>query len=129
MKRILLLCLFSFICGCAATREPSHIMDGGECPSLYVILPENYIIELAAQSEVLINPLHYEFVVFCTPGEAFEARKRGLAQGILGADKGWAVYRLAGEPREMAEVCHKKALCLKETATVEDWIEDGKSDL
>lgn len=126
MKKFFLLLLLPLFVACAKQPEVETFNPGSNCPRLYVLLPENYIIDLAAGSRVYLNPAFHEFIVFCSPEEAANAREKGVRQGLLADRQRWLVYELEGIPMELASICHEKALCLKNRAVVADWIkEDG----
>lgn len=125
-KKIFLLLLLPFFAACARHHDGEVFLPGSECPKLYVLLPENYIIDLAAGSRVSLNPAFHEFIVFCSPEEAMRMREKGIRQGLLQSNQRWVVYELEGNPAELASWRHGTTLCLKNSALVQDWIKEGE---
>lgn len=114
MRRVALaLALFS-LCACAAKEQPQ---PGAECQEMFVLLPDNYIIDLAAGSRVVIDPALREFALFCEPSEAKMALARQNPPG------NWRVYKLAGNPVEYAERRANGNRILGKPAEVADWVE------
>lgn len=124
MKKFLLLALLPLFAACARHQPTETFEPGPDCPKLYALLPENYIIDLTAGSRISLNPAFYEFVVFCSPDEAIKMREKGIKQGVLDGGQRWVVYELEGNPAELAAWCHETALCLKNGAVVQDWIKE-----
>lgn len=124
MKIIAIISLFLLVAGCAGKQRAAESTFPAACERLYVLLPENYVIDLAAGSTITLNSSAHEFVVFCSPAEASAARKKALAEGILSGKNNWLIFALAGEPSELAMRCHENGLCLRNSANVEDWVRE-----
>lgn len=112
------LCLFIFLAFCAsgcAQNAPTQT----DCPKVYIILPDNFIIDLVAGADVIVNPAIQEFALFCSSAQAREVlQKSGLDN--------WRVYSLKGDFTELAEPVpgHDQIYRLAVPAQVEDWIGD-----
>lgn len=104
-------------CAPAAAPEPAPI---GRGPA-YVALPGNYIIDLEAGSEVELNPVAGEFVLFRSPQTAAESIRREVSARRL-ADGDWRVYKLKDDFAELARPCGRNRYCLAREAIVEDWV-------
>lgn len=114
MRLFALILLFA-LCACAARQEPQPVA----CGQMYVILPDNFVIDLAAGSTVVLDPAMQEFAVFCGREKALEALGR-LAPGLPG---NWRVYTLKGEFAEIAKPVGREEFALARPAEVADWVE------
>lgn len=115
---LLLLALFG--CGPKKTRQVPLPVN---CPGAHIILPANFIIDLAAGSEIFVDPAIQEFALFCQPDQAREALREQLKAGNLPAGSDWRVYRLRGNFRDLAVPCHGDNFCLGSVTQVEEWLE------
>lgn len=86
------------------------------CDSMYVILPDNYVIDLAAGAKIVLNPAVHEFALFCSPQDAQVALKRGAPAGE------WRVYRLAGAFGDIARV-RGNDYALSQPTEITDWVQ------
>lgn len=131
MKKFLFLVLLCFLYGCAGKtgQESGAAVPPPDCPKLFVILPGNYIIDVAAGSEVILNPDFHEFAAFCDAKNAFDALELAKKENRLPAGEDWRVYTLAGNGAELVKQCNGDNLCLGQQATVEGWLDpdDGKA--
>lgn len=101
------------LCACAAKQMPQ------ESPSrLFVILPDNYVIDLAAGSEVIIDPAAQEFALF--PSVAAAAKALAAAQNLPGS---WGVFEISGDPAEIARPHGSGEYVLVKPAQVLEWVE------
>lgn len=120
------------LCACAhgnlsetqggSATPPAVISTPRPLDAAYVILPGNYIIDVAAGSEVTLNPDIGEFVIFSSPDTAQKALRAELATGRL-APGDWRVYSLAGDFASLARPCGSGRHCLAVPAIVADWVE------
>lgn len=116
MKRMGLL-LLTLCAGCsAANPTPPPLPDN--CQTAYVMLPGDYIIDLAAGARVELNPAFHSFLLFCSPRMAMDALKEENAPGM--AD--WRVFELEMPFEELATPCGYQQWCLGKPAVVADWV-------
>lgn len=129
MKAIILAgCLL--LCACAAARTVPERTLPENCPKLHVLLPGNYVIDLAAGADLVLDPARQEFVLYCSEKDASQALKHALADGQIANMDDWAVYILEEDAGEVAFPCHKEDICLKKPATVIDWADkDGSKEV
>lgn len=102
------------LCACAAKQAPQYRPG-----RLYVILPDNYVIDLAAGSQVIIDPAAQEFALFSSSGHAAKA----LAAAAPGLPGSWAVFEIAGDPAEIARARGSGEYVLIKPAQVIEWVE------
>lgn len=123
--KILLFLLLSILAACAHdTGENSPVLaPRADCPSPLVVLPDNYIIELAAGSIVELNPARQRFALFCTVEEAREALNADLAAGRIEGEGRWRIYSLNGDYGQLAIPCGDGQACLGVPATVLEWVD------
>lgn len=111
--RILLATLFlGCLCACAGRQ---HSQPAPDCEALYVILPGNFIVDLAAGSRVILDPAVQEFALFCTDREARDA----LANVQPAGD--WRIFRLDGEFAELGRQ-RGSGYILAKPAEAIDWL-------
>ncbi len=113
--RILLLLLLLIWTGGCASRQPQE-EPKEDCAGAFVILPGNFIIDLAAGATVLVDPSVQDFALFCTPAQAQEALAHVQPPGD------WRVYELAGDPAELAKPQANGPYLLSRPAQVKDWL-------
>lgn len=102
------------LCACAAKQVPQ------EMPArLFVILPDNYVIDLAAGSQVIIDPSAQEFALFPTSGAAAKA----LAAAAPNLPGSWGVFEIADNPAEIARPRGSGEYVLIKPAQVLEWVE------
>lgn len=111
---IILISLLLALGACAAKHDPQTV-----CNEMFIILPDNYVIDLAAGATVILDPAVQEFAIFCTRTEA-QAALEGHAQALPGA---WRIYTLKGEFTEVAKPDGKGKYSLAKPAEVGDWVE------
>lgn len=68
------------------------------CSRLYVILPDNFIIDLVSGSRVILDPAMQEFTLYCDLEGARGALKQHTSQ-LSGA---WTIYTLKEEAAQVA---------------------------
>lgn len=111
MTRWLIACALALMCACAGkTGQPEPANE------LFVILPGNFIVDLAADSEVWLDPGVQEFALFPTKAEALSALKKAALPGE------WRVYRMAGTVEEIAAP-RGSGYALAHPARVADWVD------
>ena len=126
MKAIVLAgCLL--LCACVAARPVPERTVPQDCPKLHVLLPGNYVIEMAAGAELVIDPAKQEFVLYCSEKDARQALQNALKDGQISNLDDWAIYILEENAAEVAFPCHKEDICLKRPATVIDWADKNDS--
>ncbi|MBD5607864.1 MAG: hypothetical protein HDQ93_03315 [Desulfovibrio sp.] len=96
------------------TEAPAPIPESRET---YVILPANFIIDLAAGAKARLNPAFQEFIIYPSVAEASEALER-----IPGNKDDWKIYLLDGTFAELAEPT-AEGYRLALPARAIDWIE------
>lgn len=107
--RLALICLLCACCACSRTPPG--------CDTLYVILPDNYIVDVAAGSQVVLDPSSQDFAVFCSPKNAQAALEAADPYGD------WRVYSLEGEYEDLAQDVGGGQYLLRRPAKVNDWVE------
>lgn len=110
---VLLACLL----GACAQKQAAKPVLPEDCPVAYVVLPGNFIIDLAAGSEVVLNPAFQEFVLFCRRGDAEKALER--ERPALPGD--WRVYSLEDNFADIAAIGRDGLYILDRPAKVRDW--------
>lgn len=124
MKRLLFILLFCLGACSHGTEESPVVVAGRSCPSPLVVLPDNYVVELAAGSIVELNPARQQFALFCTVEEAREALQADIAaQRIDGEEGRWRIYSLNGTYEQLARPCGNGQACLGQPATVLEWVD------
>lgn len=88
-----------------------------DCEAVYVILPGNFIIDLAGGSKVILNPSVQDFALFCTPQDAAEALKESRIPGD------WRIYRMDGTLAQIGKPHESGGYTLAHPAEVTDWLE------
>lgn len=117
MLRFLLLSLL--LAGCAQPQPSPDPQIPLECQDAFVILPDNFVIDLAAGSTVRLDPGAQEFALFCTPEKADQALRK-TAPHLPG---GWRVYRLRESLQEVGRPAGREEFILARPAELEDWVE------
>ena len=120
--------LVGFMLSCSATspRQPAILtkkdLNAG-CDNPYVVLPGNYIIDLAAGSEVFLNPDIQNFALFCDSDEARLTLERDMSAGRIRKENDWRVYRIEGNSGEIGRECGAGQICLDQQAKILEWVE------
>ena len=119
--------LFLLVLLCACTpgggEKSASMAPRTDCFSPLVVLPDNFIIELAAGSIVELNPARQQFALFCTVEEAREAIRADLAAGRIEGEGRWRIYSLNGDYEQLARPCGEGQSCLAVPATVQEWVD------
>lgn len=110
--------------GCASQRATvettaESVVPVENCPVLYVLAPENYIIDLAANARVRLDPAWHEFELYCSHAEAGAALDADAARGIKLPDQ-WRIYTLDGNAGELVRYENGRRV-LKAPATLSGW--------
>lgn len=103
------------LCACAPKTEVPAPMP--ESRETYVILPANFIIDLAAGAKARLNPAFQEFIIYPSLAEAREALEKTPEN-----KEDWKIYLLDGSFAELAEPA-AKGYRLALPARAIDWIE------
>lgn len=110
-----------FLLSACVSKKPQTAFDTGALPAAsgqpYVILPGNYIIDLAAGARVGLNPQNGDFRLFVSP----ELARRALRDAGFKGD--WRVYRMAGNINEIGEPTGDGQYRLAIPAEVDDWLQ------
>lgn len=116
MRLLPLILALAACCGaCGKQQDPACVQ--ADCQKLYVALPANFIIDLAANAHVTLNPAAGHFAVFCSLADA----RQGLADANLAGD--WRIYSLKGSFEELAEPAGDGQYRLAVPAELDDWID------
>lgn len=129
------LCLamaFAFFLGCnlSCAKKQVEPFQPESCEQVYVILPGNFVIDVAAGSKVMLNPSVQEFILYCSVKDAREALAHAKKDGQVLSENDWRIYRLEESFEQIGKFCHGKDICLSDIATVVDWLEpdSGQSE-
>lgn len=109
MKRLLALAAALLLLACSRTPPG--------CDNMYVLLPDNYVIDLAAGAKVLLDPSSQEFALFCSAMKAQQALQKAGPQG------NWRVYGVDGDFNEIVRELGAGQYILKRPAQVRDWVD------
>lgn len=128
MKKVIYLgLLFLALTACASKEKDSGILTEKDvltgCDNPYVVLPGNYIIDLAAGSEVILNPDIHNFALFCDATEARQTLQNDLETGRVRKENDWRVYRLEGNTAKIGRNCGNNQTCLNEPAKIIEWLD------
>lgn len=92
------------------------------CPNLHVLAPANYIIELAADANVILDPAWHEFALYCSPDKAGSALDKMVKSGAV--RKGdWSVYILEGSYEDLVKMENGR-MNLAGPARLKTWLEN-----
>lgn len=114
MKNLCLALCLIFLFSCSAKKEAAEPAS----QSAWVILPGNFIIDVAAGSRVVLNPQRQDFLVF----DSTQKARKALDGVDAGQAEEWRIYRLDGTFAELARPCGNGQHCLSVPARVTDWI-------
>lgn len=112
---VVLLCLF--LCACGKSAQTVRLAS--DQAGAYVILPANFIIDVAAGAKVRLNPARQEFILYPDPEQARKALVM-MEEGEIGEN--WRVYLLEGEFNDLARKCGVN-YCLDQSCLVADWLQ------
>lgn len=116
MKKTFALLIAAFaLTACGSREEP--VFSAHPDKSAYVILPANYIVDVAGGSNVILNPAAQEFALF--PGKQAAFKALAAREDLDGEE--WRVYRLEGNIDELGKPCGEKGVCLATAAKIADW--------
>lgn len=122
------LILSLFLASCAQTSKQEDYLTQKDmlpsCENPFVVLPGNYIIDLAAGSEVILNPDIHNFALFCDASEARQILDNDLREGRIPKNSDWKIYRLQGNMNEISRQCGKNQLCLDKSAKILEWLDN-----
>lgn len=125
MKAFVFVLLFALAaCSHGGDDKTASVIARPDCPHPLVALPDNFIIDLAADSIVTLNPARRRFALFCSVKEAREALAADLAANrIEGGEDRWRVYSLKGTYEELARPCGNGQVCLGAPAELLEWVD------
>ena len=91
--------------GCAGQRSTTDasvesVAREENCPVVYVLAPGNYIVDLAANARVRLDPAWHEFELYCSLAEAGAALEADAARGGKSLEQ-WRIYTLDGDAGEL----------------------------
>lgn len=109
MRKLVIILLTCVLSACAARNR--------NCDHFYVILPGNYIVDLAAGAKVILDPASEEFALFCTAAQAQKALTTVNPNGD------WRIYKMNGSFGEIARETPDGAYVLSAPAEVNDWVQ------
>ena len=109
MRKLVLIIALIVLAACS--RAPAG------CDHMYVLLPDNYMIDLAAGAKVLLDPSSQEFALFCSAMKAQKALEQA------GPDGNWRVYGVDGDFNEIVRELGAERYILRRPARVTDWVE------
>ncbi len=118
--------VLTLLSGCAA-KEPEHAdttpqVSSAACPRLYTWAPGFLVVNVAAGSEVTLNPAVRDFPVFCSPAEADRQLVTLVSAGLLPRGD-WVIYELDGGI-ELARQPAPGRLLLNRPARLASWLSD-----
>lgn len=127
--KILLGCLALLCCSCTNSAKMDNIAPSikpraENCTQLYVLAPENYIVDLAADANVILDPAWHEFIIYCSPSEAKSALN-SLA-GKLRPEQ-WRIYSLEGTADELVRFEDGRRI-LACPAKLAGWVAEGDKE-
>ncbi len=110
--------------GCAGQRSPADasatsVAPEENCPVVYVLAPGNYIVDLAANARVRLDPAWHEFELYCSLAEAGAALEADAARGGKSLEQ-WRIYTLDGNAGELIALENGRRV-LKEPALLSGW--------
>lgn len=124
---VCLLCLIATLSlGCAknhVAEEKTPTFPGPEtpCENVYTYAPGNFIVDIAAGSDVNLDPGIREFPIFCTPEDAKKAVAQGVQAGKLPSGD-WRVYKLDGTYQDLGKAVGKGRYVLTRPTRMTDWV-------
>lgn len=107
-RKVFALLFFCLFCAaCARTEGGTEIgaaeqPDVENCPVIYVLAPANYIVDIAADARVRLDPAWHEFELFCSLAEAGEALGANIRQGRSQPEQ-WRIYTLEGDVSDLVK--------------------------
>ncbi|MDR2573589.1 MAG: SON protein [Desulfovibrio sp.] len=116
---LFLVLLLASCTGKSPTPQPSP--GAAACLALYTFAPGNYIMDIAAGAEVVLDPGVQEFPLFCGPAAARDYVNRETAAGRL-PDGDWRIYLLEGTFEDIVHETNDGRYSLKRLASAVDWV-------
>lgn len=113
--------LFSSGCAREAQVTPSPV-SGPEtpCETLYTFAPGFLVVDLAAGSDIFLDPAAREFPVFCSTKEAHASLVARVSQGLLPRGD-WQIFRLKGGYKELGTARGPGNYVLRTPARLAEW--------
>lgn len=119
--------VLGLLSGCAVRKEdsapvqPTTLPTTEACPVLHVLAPGNYIVDIAAEANVVLDPAWHEFRLYCDKLKAREALEAMTGNGLQPGQ--WRIYTLEGSPRDIAKIENGR-LILAKPARLAGWLEE-----
>lgn len=119
-----LLCLCCLaLAACTARQKQADTLFPENCEKTYTFAPGNYIIEIAGDSEVVLDPLVHDFHLFCSADQARDYVLEEISSHRLPRGD-WRVYVVGGDFNELAQPAGNNTFVLKRMAPLVDWVSE-----
>ena len=103
LSRLALLCVCCLLLGaCSARQQQADTLFPEDCEKAYTYAPGNYIIEIAGGSEVVLDPLMHDFLLFCSAKQAHDHVLEEISRHRLPRGD-WRIYVVGGSFRDLAQ--------------------------
>ncbi len=109
--------------GCAREAQVAQKNIPGPsvpCDILYTYAPGFLVVDLAAGSEIFLDPAVREFPVFCSAKEAHASLVARVSQGLLPRGD-WQIFRLKGGYTELGTARGPNIYVLRTQARIAEW--------
>ena len=116
---VLCACLLPALFLGACAKGPSKAPSGLSCVRLYTRAPGYLVVELAADSDILLTPAATPFPVHCTSDAAREALLVDVSLGNIPRGD-WQIYALDGGSELACEKDGRNVLCIP--AKIVEWV-------
>jgi hypothetical protein len=116
------------LAGCTSAAQgggmsPTLKGDVSQCEDVYVYAPAVYVIPLANDQMVALDPLANDFPIFCEPAAAQAALAQEIAaKNLPGTVEEWKVYRVYGSWEDLATPRAAGGYLLSKPAELVDWV-------
>ena len=127
IRPLFLLPLLCVLLAACAAKEGAPQKDAPlpqNCTTAYTYAPGNYIIDIASDAEVVLDPLMHDFPLFC---EARAARRHVDAEvAAHRLPRGdWRIYVVGGDFADLAEPAGDGSFVLRRMAPLVDWVNEN----
>ena len=103
LSRLALLCVCCLLLGaCSARQQQADTLFPEDCEKAYTYAPGNYIIEIAGGSEVVLDPLMHDFLLFCSAKQAHDHVLEEISRHRLPRGD-WRIYVVGASFRDLAQ--------------------------
>lgn len=126
IRPFFLLPLLCLLLGACATRENTAEKEAPmpQCATAYTFAPGNYIIDIASGSDVVLDPLMHDFLLFCEAGAARQYVDKEVAAHRLPRGD-WRIYVVEGEFADLAQPDGNGRHVLRRMAPLVDWVNEN----